>query len=107
MTDLAPSDPTQTVPTQPILNSPAEDPKTRPKLEGGVTFNLATEFQPAGDQPTAIAGLVEGLDDGLAHQVLLGVTPRSGDETWLLSAPPGGHNWRPGAANGFLPGELH
>ncbi len=31
-------------------------------------------MQPAGDQPTAIEGLVEGLEDGLAHQVLLGVT---------------------------------
>ena len=29
---------------------------------------------PAGDQPEAIAGLVEGLNDGLAHQTLLGVT---------------------------------
>jgi excinuclease ABC subunit B len=31
-------------------------------------------MQPAGDQPQAIAGLVEGLHDGLAHQTLLGVT---------------------------------
>jgi excinuclease ABC subunit B len=29
---------------------------------------------PAGDQPLAIAALIEGLDDGLAHQTLLGVT---------------------------------
>ncbi|WJS89408.1 excinuclease ABC subunit UvrB [Glaesserella parasuis] len=31
-------------------------------------------FKPSGDQPTAIAKLVEGLNDGLAHQTLLGVT---------------------------------
>jgi excinuclease ABC subunit B len=31
-------------------------------------------MQPSGDQPEAIAALVEGLNDGLAHQTLLGVT---------------------------------
>jgi len=31
-------------------------------------------MQPAGDQPAAIRALVEGLEDGLAHQTLLGVT---------------------------------
>jgi len=38
------------------------------------TFELITDFDPAGDQPTAIAGLLEGLRDGLAWQTLLGVT---------------------------------
>ena len=37
-------------------------------------FKLVTEYQPAGDQPNAIAGLSEGLSDGLAYQTLLGVT---------------------------------
>ena len=37
-------------------------------------FNLHTEYQAAGDQPTAIKSLVEGLNDGLMHQTLLGVT---------------------------------
>lgn len=37
-------------------------------------FNLQTRFQPAGDQPVAIAQLVEGLEAGLSHQTLLGVT---------------------------------
>ena len=37
-------------------------------------FHLYQPFQPAGDQPTAIAGLVEGIDDGLSFQTLLGVT---------------------------------
>lgn len=38
------------------------------------TFELTSQFQPAGDQPTAISQLVEGLQNGLAHQTLLGVT---------------------------------
>ena len=37
-------------------------------------LNLVSDYQPAGDQGPAIKGLVEGLNDGLARQVLLGVT---------------------------------
>jgi len=37
-------------------------------------FRLRADYQPAGDQPEAIAKLVEGLDSGLAQQTLLGVT---------------------------------
>src|ERR1700712_4722400 len=37
-------------------------------------FQLVTRFEPAGDQPEAIRQLVEGIDAGLAHQTLLGVT---------------------------------
>lgn len=37
-------------------------------------FVLKSTFSPAGDQPTAIAGLVDGIGAGLAHQTLLGVT---------------------------------
>ncbi|CAG19529.1 excinuclease ABC subunit UvrB [Photobacterium profundum] len=37
-------------------------------------FSLSSGFSPAGDQPTAINQLLEGLDSGLAHQTLLGVT---------------------------------
>ena len=37
-------------------------------------FELVCSYQPAGDQPTAIAQLVDGLESGLAHQTLLGVT---------------------------------
>ena len=40
----------------------------------GSPFQLHRPFEPAGDQPTAIAGLMEGLEDGLAFQTLLGVT---------------------------------
>ncbi len=37
-------------------------------------FKLHSPYQPSGDQPTAIAALVDGLEAGLAHQTLLGVT---------------------------------
>ncbi|CAN7291163.1 excinuclease ABC subunit UvrB [Massilia sp. LjRoot122] len=37
-------------------------------------FKLHQPFPPAGDQPTAIAGLIEGINDGLMYQTLLGVT---------------------------------
>ena len=37
-------------------------------------FKLHRPFPPAGDQPTAIKGLLEGLEDGLSSQTLLGVT---------------------------------
>jgi len=53
---------------------PAADPRHRDKLEGGRPFVLRTEFQPAGDQPGAIAELVSGLESGERNQVLLGAT---------------------------------
>ena len=37
-------------------------------------FSVVSDYSPAGDQPTAIKGLVEGLENGLAGQTLLGVT---------------------------------
>ncbi len=37
-------------------------------------YKLHQTFEPAGDQPQAIAKLVEGIEDGLAYQTLLGVT---------------------------------
>ncbi|ANC02492.1 MULTISPECIES: excinuclease ABC subunit UvrB [Pseudomonas] len=37
-------------------------------------FQLVTRFQPAGDQPEAIRLMVEGIEAGLSHQTLLGVT---------------------------------
>lgn len=37
-------------------------------------FKINSPFKPAGDQPAAIAGLIDGLDSGLAFQTLLGVT---------------------------------
>ena len=49
-------------------------PEQREKLEGGVAFRMQTPFQPAGDQPTAIAELVAGVKEGERDQVLLGAT---------------------------------
>jgi len=40
----------------------------------GSPFELYQPYPPAGDQPTAIATLVEGIEDGLSFQTLLGVT---------------------------------
>ncbi len=37
-------------------------------------FQVVADYRPAGDQPSAIAGLVDGLEAGLSHQTLLGVT---------------------------------
>jgi len=39
-----------------------------------MNFELVSSYQPSGDQPKAIKELVEGLNKGLKHQVLLGVT---------------------------------
>jgi excinuclease ABC subunit B len=58
-------------------NSPEQMPTPAPqreKLEGGKAFVLQTEFEPAGDQPTAIAELSEGIRAGERDQVLLGAT---------------------------------
>src|SRR5579871_1910533 len=44
------------------------------KSEGGVRFEIKSEYQPKGDQPTAIAELVEGIQRNDRMQVLLGVT---------------------------------
>ncbi len=60
--------------TEAVLNNPAPDLRAREKLEGGRRFVLHTEFQPAGDQPTAIAELSSGIRDGERNQVLLGAT---------------------------------
>ncbi|MBL4867276.1 MAG: excinuclease ABC subunit UvrB [Pseudomonadales bacterium] len=42
--------------------------------EDSQKFKIYSKFKPAGDQPQAIDRLVEGLNNGLAHQTLLGVT---------------------------------
>jgi len=58
---------------------PTDAPVTTPDRPPIVTFpgsdfRLLQPFPPAGDQPTAIQKLVEGIEDGLAFQTLLGVT---------------------------------
>ncbi len=64
-------------------NSPEDMPDTglsvdqhraRPKLEGGRRFVMQSDFQPAGDQPVAIAELSGGILSGEHDQVLLGAT---------------------------------
>ena len=44
------------------------------KSEGGIRFKLVSEYEPAGDQPTAIKELVEAANANERDQVLLGVT---------------------------------
>ena len=48
-----------------------------------IPFTLVSNFEPAGDQPAAIAKLVEGLHDGLSAQTLLGVT--GSGKTYVVS----------------------
>ncbi len=47
-------------------------------------FQLVSEFQPTGDQPQAIAGLVEGLNKGYKMQTLLGATATG--KTYVMAA---------------------
>ena len=61
---------TDTVPSR--TETPAKS--GQPKLEGGKAIVMHTEFQPAGDQPTAIRELVGGINDQEQNQVLLGAT---------------------------------
>ena len=50
-------------------------PQRPDKAEGGKRFVLKSDYEPAGDQPTAIKELIEGIsDNGEVNQVLLGVT---------------------------------
>ncbi|MFZ3484652.1 excinuclease ABC subunit UvrB [Sphingomonas sp. 3-13AW] len=49
-------------------------PARPPKVEGGKPFKLVSEYEPSGDQPTAIAELVAAAQAGERDQVLLGVT---------------------------------
>jgi excinuclease ABC subunit B len=57
-------------------NAPVPRPGvlTRPRPEGGRRFVLHAPFEPAGDQPAAIAELVAGIKAGEQNQVLLGAT---------------------------------
>jgi len=56
----------------PVLSPLAPTP--REKLEGGRRFVMQSEFAPAGDQPSAIAELAQGIEAGERDQVLLGAT---------------------------------
>jgi len=60
-------------PNAPALWTPHR-PARPEKSEGGRRFNLVADYEPAGDQPTAIRDLVAGIKDREHDQVLLGVT---------------------------------
>jgi excinuclease ABC subunit B len=49
-------------------------PQRPEKAEGGKSFRIVSDYEPAGDQPTAIAEIVEQIRQGEQTQVLLGVT---------------------------------
>ncbi len=55
----------------PNLDRPIATP---PEFDHSKPFRIDSTFTPTGDQPTAIAQLCEGLENGLSDQVLLGVT---------------------------------
>jgi excinuclease ABC subunit B len=57
-----------------LVRSVVENPDPIQRPEAGRPFELVSEFTPAGDQPQAIAELVDGLRRGEQDQVLLGVT---------------------------------
>ena len=57
----------------PTLDFTAQWWATR-EAPGGGKFQLVSDFQPQGDQPQAIEALTRGIEQGAAHQVLLGVT---------------------------------
>ena len=57
-----------------VANSDVAEPEGQFVTYPGSPFQLFQPYAPAGDQPTAIAGLIEGLHDGLSFQTLLGVT---------------------------------
>jgi excinuclease ABC subunit B len=57
-----------------LLKALAAHPELGGRPEGGRPFELVSDFAPAGDQPQAIAELVDGLGRGERDQVLLGVT---------------------------------
>src|SRR5882757_3312144 len=57
-----------------LVETPAETPAGEFVTYPDSPFQLFQPYPPAGDQPAAIAQLVEGLNDGLSFQTLLGVT---------------------------------
>ena len=54
--------------------APLEHPHSREKLDGGRKLTMRSSYEPAGDQPTAIAELAQGISGGERDQVLLGAT---------------------------------
>ena len=59
---------------EPLVNPEIFIPARRPPVKAGAPFRLVSEFAPAGNQPSAIEELTEGIGAGERDQVLLGVT---------------------------------
>ena len=57
-----------------VIESSPDEPKGELIAYADSPFQLFQPYPPAGDQPAAIGGLIEGLRDGLSFQTLLGVT---------------------------------
>jgi excinuclease ABC subunit B len=61
-----------------LLKALADNPLLRyapdERPEAGIPFVLQSDYRPSGDQPQAIAELIEGVEEGARDQVLLGVT---------------------------------
>ena len=57
-----------------MIGSHAPTSSSRPPADAIRLVRLEGDYKPAGDQPQAIARLVDGLSSGLTHQTLLGVT---------------------------------
>ena len=72
-------------------------PERPEKLEGGIAFEMVTDFEPSGDQPTAIKELSEGLHDNERSQVLLGLRVLTKPTLWrkLLRRRSGQHLFLP------------
>ena len=66
--------------------------------KGGAAFRLPSEYQPTGDQPQAIAKLVEGFKEGNQAQTLLGVT--GSGKTFTMAANDRIHSTLTGMVNG-------
>ncbi len=60
--------------TSPMQHAEQFIPEKRAPISGGKPFTLVSPFDPAGDQPEAIAELIKGLEAAERDQVLLGVT---------------------------------
>ncbi len=58
----------------------------RPEPSAGTPFRMVTEYEPSGDQPTAIVSLVAGLERGDKEQTLLGITGsgKSATMAWTI-----------------------
>ena len=60
--------------TQTAPDAASPTPPRAVKTEGGIPFELVSDYVPAGDQPEAIAELLRGVEEQEQDQVLLGVT---------------------------------